>query len=176
MSDTFAIRRYHRQTTMPAVGTTRKKYLILLGLVLLSAALGTAYLLYSSGLFSEANPQIAEQLTSRINLERQANNLAPVQPDSPLANQALARSKEVKIAGFGYPNAAGSAADAGTNIFILPKIRLALSGNGLEQQAFDTLAEEDPAFRQNILNPHYSAVGVGITSDSYNYYIVTRWK
>ncbi len=136
---------------------------------------GAAYLVYSSGILVDENPRIPLQMMARINLERQANDLAPVQMDDHLENLALATSREVKISQLTY-STADAAPGGSTNIFVIPKISWALSGYDAQQQMFDTFENNDNSFRSNVLNGNYRNVGFGVTSDGYNYYIALKWQ
>jgi hypothetical protein len=176
MSDTYAIKRYHRQTVTVIGSTRKKKYLAIIALLLVAGVLGMAYLVYSSGILAEDNPRIVPQLAGRINLERQANNLPPVHIDSTLSNFAHTKSQEVKISQLSYAQGSNPNLDGATNVIIIPKITWALSGNDFQQQMIDNEENKDSAFRKNVLNPKYSSIGIGVTSDNYNYYIVTKWK
>jgi hypothetical protein len=176
MSDTYAIKRYHRQTVTVIGSSRKKKYLTIIVLLLVAGVLGMAYLVYSSGILAEDNPRIVPQLAGRINLERQANNLPPVQVDSSLSALAYTKSQEVKISQLNYAQGTNTNLDGATNIIIIPKITWALSGNDFQQQMIDSLENKDSAFQKNVLNPKYRKIGIGVTSDNYNYYIVTRWK
>jgi uncharacterized protein YkwD len=174
MSDNYAIKRYHRQT-VSVVGTNRnRKYLVIFVMLLLAGMAGTAYVVYSSGIFASDNPNLASRLAGRINLERQAGNLPPVQADDSLSYAAYGKAREVKISPRNYASGTDTDPDMTTNIFIIPKVTWALSGNDFQQQVANL--PENAAFRHNMLNPSYRTVGIGVTSDSYNYFIVTKWK
>ena len=80
----------------------KKKYLKIFLFLILAGLAGTAFLVYSSGILADDNPRIPQQMITRINLERQANNLAPVRMDDRLANLALATSREVKVSSLTY--------------------------------------------------------------------------
>jgi len=176
MSDHYAIRRYHRQT-MPVLGANRKKkYMKLLLVLLIAGVAGAAYLVSSSGILADGSSRIPEQMISRINLERQANNLAPVQLDDALAGRALATSREMKMSSLAHAPVGDSSADDATNMFVIPKISWAISGYDTQQQMFEALANDDPSFRASVLNGGYTNAGIGVTSDSYNYYIVVKWQ
>jgi hypothetical protein len=176
MSDTYAIRRYHRQTVQ-VIGTSRKKkYLRLFLLLILAGVAGAAYLVYSSGILADENPRIPRQMMTRINLERQADGLAPVRQDDRLDNLALAGSRDVKISSLTYSPATDAVAGDDTNVFVIPKISWAISGYDEEQQVFDTLGNTDTSFRSNVLNRNYRNVGIGVTGDGYNYYIAVKWQ
>jgi uncharacterized protein YkwD len=176
MSDNYALKRYHRQT-VPVMGTNRKKKVLLVFMLLfLAGAVGIVYLVYSSGILAEDNPKIVSQLARRINLERHANNLPVVSMDSSLSNLAYVKSKEVKISQLNYARGSNPNLDENTNVFIIPKITWALSGSDFRQQMVDSLENENSGFRKNVLNPRYRSIGIGMTSDSYNYFIVTQWK
>jgi uncharacterized protein YkwD len=176
MSDNYAIKRYHRQTAaVPGMGK-KKKYLTAIVILLVAGILGVAYLVYSSGILAENNPRIAPQLAERINLERQAHNLAPVNADSSLSYQAYTKSQEVRISQLNYGQGANSNLEANTNVIVIPKLTWALSTSDFNQQVGGSLEKTDSAFRENVLNPTYRTIGIGVSSDSYNYYIVTKWK
>ena len=176
MSDNYAIKRYHRQTVTPLGTSGKKKYLVIFGLVLLAGMAGMAYVVYTSGIFADDNPRIAPKLLGSINLERHANNLQPVQVDSSLANLAYTKSKEVKISQMNYAQGANPNPDDSTDVLVIPKISWALSSNDFQQQMAGSAENENSALRKNVLNPKYRTIGIGVTSDSYNYYIVTKWK
>jgi uncharacterized protein YkwD len=174
MSDNYAIKRYHRQT-VSVVGMNRsRKYLTIFTILLLASIAGVTYVVYSSGIFASDNPEIAPGLVGRINLERHANNLPPVNIDDSLSYAANSKAREVKISPSNYARVMDANPDATTNIFIIPKVTWALSGSDFQQQVSDSA--ENAAFRRNMLNPLYRTVGIGVTSDSYNYFIVTKWK
>jgi hypothetical protein len=176
MSDNYAIKHHHRQTVTVIGMSRKKKYLAIIVLLLAAGMLGMGYLVYSSGILAENNPRIAPQLAWRINAERHANNLPPVQVDSTLSNLAYTKSQEVKISQLNYAQGVNPNLDGATNVLIIPKITWALSSNDLQQQMADSLENKDSTFRENVLNPKYRMIGIGVTSDNYNYYIVTRWK
>lgn len=176
MSDNYAIRRYHRQT-MPVLGINRKKkYLKLFLVMLLAGAAVAAYFVYTSGILADENPRIPQQFVDRINLERQANNLPPVHIDDSLNNLAVKMSREMKSSPL--TNGLQPAAQSGpnTNLFVIPKISWAISGYDTQQQMVDTLENSDNTFRSNLLNSNFKNVGVGVSGDGYNYYIVTTWQ
>jgi uncharacterized protein YkwD len=176
MSDNYAIRRYHRQT-LPVLGVNRKKkYLKIFLLVLLAGTALAAYYMYTSGLLADDNPLIPQQFLDRINLERQGAGLPPVQMDDQLNNLAVTRSQETKISPLTSASQSGAQGDTGTNIFVIPKISWAISAYDSQQQMFDTLEDNDNTFRTNILDRNFRRVGIGVSGDGYNYYIVTQWQ
>lgn len=176
MSDTFAIRRYHRQT-LPALGINRRrKYLRILLVLLLAGVAGTVYVVASSGILADDNPAIPSQVIGRINLERQAYGLAPVAADDRLMNLALSASREAKLSSFAYDGGTTKNAAGAASVFAIPKLSWAISGYDAQQQLFSTLMDSDPAFRASVLNGKLTAAGVGVTSDGYNYYIAVAWK
>jgi uncharacterized protein YkwD len=176
MSDNYAIRRYHRQT-MPVLGINRKKkYLKLFLVMLLAGAAVTAYFVYTSGILADDNPRIPQQLVDRINLERQANNLPPVHMDDSLNNLAVKKSQELRSSPMTSGLQPTTQNGAGTNLFVIPKISWAISGYDSQQQMVDTLENSDNTFRSNLLNSNFRHVGVGVSGDGYNYYIVTNWQ
>ena len=176
MSDNYAIKRYHRQTICP-VGTSRKKkFLVITAIILLAGIGGMVYLVHTSGILAEDNPGIASRLATGINQERYASNLQPVVVDSSLSSLAYTRSREVKISSLNYVQGANRNPDGFTDVLIISKLSWVLSGNEFRQQILEPLENDNPAFRNNIQNPELRSIGIGVTSDNNNYYIVTQWK
>jgi hypothetical protein len=175
MSDNYAEKRYRRQVMTP-VGTTgrKKKFLLLAAILIIAGLAGIGYLGYSSGIFTD-DPEIVSQLLTRINLERAAANLQPVQLDSSLSNLATVKSNEVKLSQLNYAGGANPALGDGVNVIVIPKISWALSGKDFVQQVTGTEENGNSAILKSIHNPKNSAVGIGVTSDNYNYFIVTKW-
>ena len=175
MSDNYAIRRYHRQT-MTVTGTDRKKRHTRIFLVLILFGLIGAVYLCSPGILTDENSRIPQQMITRINLERQANNLVPVQMDDYLVNLAQARGPDVKISSQIYSAIPDAPAVENENVLVTPKISWAISGYDQQQQMFDALENKDTLFRTNVLNGNYRHVGIGVTSDGCNYYIGMKWQ
>jgi uncharacterized protein YkwD len=171
MSDTYTVRKYQRDTFHPLGLNRKKKYLKVFLLALLIAVSGTAYLAYTSGIFADANPEIPRQMITRINLERSASDLPPFELSASLTSASLKKSQDVRISPMAYPS--GSSNTDGTSVFIVPKLSWAISRFDSWQSIVDSFENTDPGFRTNVLNPQYHAIGIGVTSDSYNYYIVT---
>jgi uncharacterized protein YkwD len=162
---------------MPVLGVNRKKKYLKIFLVLLLIGIVVAtYFIYSSGVLADDNPLIPLQFVDRINLERQVNNLPPVQMDDKLNTQAEKKSLEIKLSPVTSSFQSTTLAGSGTNFFAIPKISWAISGYDTRQQMFDTLENTDKTFRANILNSNFKFVGIGVSSDGYNYYIVTNWQ
>jgi hypothetical protein len=70
----------------------------------------------------------------------------------------------------------GSSNTDGTSVFIVPKLSWAVSRLDSRQSIADSFENTDANFLMNVLNPQYHAIGIGVTSDSYNYYIVTMFQ
>jgi hypothetical protein len=174
MADNYANKRYRRQTVSVVGIHKKKKFLVIFAILLLFTVVGLAYVIDSSGVLAEDNPKISSQLALRINQERHLNNLQPVLVDTSLSSIAFAKSRELKISWQNYGQGSDTNPDNTTNVFIIPKMTWALSGNDFQQQVADL--PENSAFRKNIMNPENRAVGIGVTSDSYNYFIVVKWK
>ena len=175
MSGSYATRHYHRQAVTPPGTNPRKKYLVLFLAILLAVTAGLVYYAYTSGFLADENPHIPQQMITRINIERQANNLPPVELSESLTADAIKISREVRILPMGYQSGTASNHAEGTNIIVMPKVSWAISGLDSQQQEFTTLENDNTFFRENILNPSYDSVGIGVSGDSYNYYIVTLW-
>ena len=56
------------------------------------------------------------------------------------------------------------------------KISWAVASINLEPPLFDAWIAGNAAFHSEILNKEYTKMGTGISSDGYNYYIVTKWE
>jgi hypothetical protein len=169
---------HSRRKKIHVPGTSRnKKYLKVLVLVLFAALAGLAYVAVNSGILADENPTIPQHLITRINSERLSHNLPPVQTDDvSLANQAERMSQETRVSPMAYNSPAGQKSGGITDVFIYPKISWAVSSINLEPPLFDSWIAEDKNFERNLLNKGYKNVGIGISSDSYNYYIVTKWQ
>jgi hypothetical protein len=85
-------------------------------------------------------------------------------------------SQETRISPMAYTSPAGQKSGGITDVFIYPKISWAVSSINLEPPLFDSWIAEDKNFERNLLNKGYKNVGIGISSDSYNYYLVTKWQ
>jgi hypothetical protein len=158
-------------------GTSRKKkYLKVLFIFLLAALAGLAYFALSSGILAEDNPALPQHLITRINSERLSHNLPPVISDGSLANLAVQKSRDIRVSQMVYNPQSGIKPGESTDVFIYPKIALAISSISLEPPLFDAWIAEDPNFQKDSLNNEYKNIGIGISSDGYNYYIVTKWQ
>jgi hypothetical protein len=175
MSDNYTTRGHYRYTITPLGVNRRKKYLVLFLVITLVATVGIIYQICTSGVLAENNLQVSQQMLTRINLARQANNLPPVSLSPKLTNDAIKISREVRISPRGYLSGKGQKSAGGTNIFVIPKMSWAISVYDYQQQIFDTLENNDNFFHNNILDRAFDSVGVGVTGDGYNYYIVTMW-
>jgi uncharacterized protein YkwD len=175
MSDDYAVRRYHRQSVAVLGINKRKKYLKVFLILLLAGAAAAVYVVYSSGILADDNPRVPQQLLTRINQERLADNLPAIGVSDYLSNQALATSREVKVSSLTYSTGTAASGD-NTNVFVIPKVSWAISGYDAQQQLVYTLENEDSTFRDNIRNSQYRNIGIGVTGDGYNYYIAMKWS
>jgi hypothetical protein len=176
MSDTITIRKYHRQAVTPLGTNRRKKYLVLFLAIIIAAVAGIAYHAWSSGILADENPRIPGQVLDRINLERQVNNLDPVQLSDSLTYDATRISREVRTSPLVYQSGNNPVSTGRTNIFVLPKISWAVPGYDSLQQVFVVLEGDDRAFIENIHDPSRRSIGIGVSGDSQNYYLVTTWE
>ena len=175
MSDHFSSV-HNRKKHVHVVGTTRKKTFFRLSLaILLVAGAVCGYVVVSSGILSDDHSAISNQLLTRINDQRHAGNLPALANDPALANQAMQDSVQLKLSPMAYNAAAGTKPASAANVYVLPKMSLALTTLSLEPQLFDAWSA-DAQFRNNVMNPQFQKAGIGIESDGYNYYIVTLWK
>ena len=165
-----------RRKKIHVPGTGRNtKYLTILLIVLFAALTGLAYIGVSSGILETENPAIPRNLILRINSERLAYNLPPVEIDRSLTDQAERRSQEIRDSPMAYTPLSGQNPGEITDVFRYPKLSWAASSINLEPPLFDTWIAEDADFQRDILNNGYRNIGIGIASDGYNYYIVTKW-
>lgn len=176
MADNYAVKRNHARSVTVVGISRKKKYLTVFIIILIAGIAGVGYLIHSSGILDPENPYLAPRLAERINLERQANDLPPVRGDASLSYLAYTKSQEVKISQLNYAQGTNANPDASTNVIIIPKLTWALSDKNFQLQAGDSMENKDTSFRKNILNPKYQIIGIGVSSDNYNYYIVTKWK
>jgi uncharacterized protein YkwD len=176
MSDNSSAVHYHKKNVR-VLGASRKiKYLKLMFVVLLAALAVIAYFAMTSGILSDENPAIPQHLLIRINSERLLHNLPPVQADSNLAQQAERKSQEIRISQMAYNSPSGLQSDHNTNGIVYPKISWAVANINLEPPLFDIWIAGDAGFQSDIVNKEYTKIGIGSSSDGYNYYIVTKWE
>ncbi len=176
MSDHSSAIHYHRKNVR-VIGATRKiKYLKLMFVVLLAALAALAYFAMTSGILADENPAIPQHLITRINAERLAHNLPPVRTDDNLAQQAERKSQEIRISQMAYNSPSGLQSDHHTDGIVYPKISWAVANINLEPPLFDAWIAGDAGFQSDMVNKEYKKIGIGISSDGYNYYIVTKWE
>jgi len=144
--------------------------------VLLAVLAGIAFCAINSGILAEENPAIPQHLITRINNERVAHNLPPIITENNLMHQAFFTSQEIRFSQIADNSRSGLQSDRISNDIIYPKISWAVSSIGLEPPLFDTWIAEDKSFQSDILNKDYKNIGIGISNDGYNYYIVTKWQ
>lgn len=176
MSDTMMIRKYPRQAITPVGTNRRKKYLVVFFAIILAAAAGITYHAYSSGILADENPRIAGQVLDRINLEREVNRLDPVELSDRLTYDATRISREVRTSPLVYQSGNNPVRSGRADIRVLPKISWAVPGYDSLQQVFIVPEGDDSAFLENIRDPAHRSVGIAVSGDSYNYYLVTTWE
>ncbi|MEI7856243.1 MAG: CAP domain-containing protein [Methanomicrobiales archaeon] len=152
------------------------KYLKILLIVLVAALAGVAFVAVNSGILADENPALLQHLLTRINTERLSHNLPLVREDAGLADQAERISQETRLSPRAYSSPTEQKTTGITDVFVYPKISWAVYSIGLEPPLFDAWVAEDKDFQQDLLNKGYKNIGIGISSDSYNYYIVTKWQ
>jgi len=176
MSDHTPVSRHHRKKNHVLGIRRNKKYLRILLIVLLAALAAIVYFTITSGILADENPEISRHLITRINNERLAHNLPPVQENSTLTNQALLTSQNVRHSPTGHTSGSTAQTEQGTNVFTYPKLSWVLSAINLEPRFFDAWQKSDAGFTSDILNKEIGNVGIGISSEGYNYFIVTKWQ
>lgn len=174
MSDTLTIRKYQPRVVTPLGTNRRKKYLILFLALIAVAAAGMAYQVVSSGILAPENPGIPVRLLDRINLERQVLGLEPVTSRGNLAAEAVRISREARIAPLAYQPGKNPAIGGRTDIVTIPRLAFAIPGYDPFREAFSD-PETAGTFRDHALDPAAGSVGIGVSGDTNNYYIVTKW-
>jgi uncharacterized protein YkwD len=176
MPDNYTINRYQHPAVTPLGTNPKKKSFVLFLVLILGAGAGIAYYVVSSGLLADDNPHISEQIIARINSEREADSLPPVRLSQSLTDDAIKTSRDVRISPVVYRSRTPSTGVEGENIFVIPKITWVISGYDSQQLLFTSLENDNPVFSENIKNPDYGSVGIGVSGDSFNYYVVISWK
>ncbi|MHB8163466.1 MAG: CAP domain-containing protein [Methanoregula sp.] len=168
---------HHHQKKIHVLGVSRKKkYLKVLIIILFAVFAALAWFTISSGILEDENPEISRHLIAWINTERAASSLPPVTISDTLAHEALLTSQEIRVSRTTYTSWQKTPADQDTDVFIYPKLSWAMSGIRLEPMLFDAWRTNDPGSVSQILNKDTKDVGIGVSSDGYNYYIVTKWQ
>lgn len=175
MSDTLTFRKYRRQPVTPVGTSPSRKFAFLFFALMIGAAAGTAYLVWNAGIVAEDNPRIAGQVLERINLERQAVRLGPVQPGDRMSNEATRISREVRTSPLAFMSGQNPSVKGRTNIIVVPRLACAIPGYDALQEVFTGTGSDETSFRHNALDPSVDSVGIGVIGDSNNYYIVTTW-
>jgi len=163
-------RKYHH-----VLGENRqKKFLKITFAILAFLLIATGYELYSSGVLADDTAGVSQHVFSKINEARAAGNLPLVHETDNLVNQAKVNSARMRVAPLAYspdPSVKSGSGDA----FILPKLSQLLSSFHIDQDPITTWINSDDQFHNDVMNPNFTGVGIGVESDGYNYYIVTQW-
>lgn len=147
--------------------------LILLSIILLLAIIGWAVATVIVPVFSEDNPKVSQKIFALMNNDRQLYNVPNAQWDYNLANQALQRSVDLFISSNSpYQSNPYDREDA----FVISKFDWTRSYYFSPEYVLDSWRNGDNNFRQDLLNRDYSLVGVGVSSDWNNYYVVIKWQ
>ena len=168
---------HHHQKKLHVLGVSRKKkYLKVLIIILCAVVAALAWFTLSLGILADENPEIPRHMIAWINTERAASSLPPVIISETLAHEALLASQEIRVSRTSYTSWQKTPADQETNVFIYPKLSWAMSGIGLEPMLFDAWRTSDSGSVSPVLDKDARDVGIGVSSDGYNYYIVTKWQ
>ena len=167
---------HHRRKAVHVVGTTRKKSFVRasLVLVLLLAAVAT-YAIVTSGVFSDDNSPMIQELLNRINGQRQVAGLPPVHWDESLAKTAGQDSLQLRETPLAYNPAMNAKTEGVADAFTLPKTSQVLSALYIEPPLFDQWSASKQ-FAGHVMDKSLTSIGVGIETDGYNYYTVAVWK
>ena len=168
---------HHHQKKIHVLGVSRKKIYLKVLIVILCAVFAVlAWFTISSGFLANENPEIPRHLVAWINTERAASSLPPVTLSDTLAHEALLASQEIRASRTSYTSWQKTPADQDTDFFIYPKLSWAISGIRLEPMLFDAWRTNEPGSVSHILDKDARDIGIGVSSDGYNYYIVTKWQ
>jgi len=167
---------HHRKKAVHVVGTTHKKTFLWVSftIVCVLAAFST-YAIITSGVFTDNSHAMIQELLNRINGQRHAAGLPPVQWDQSLASQAEQDSLQLKETPLAYNPAVGSKTSGVADVFTLPKLSLVLSTLYIDPPLFDQWSGSNQ-FAAHVMDRSFSAIGVAVESDGYNYYPVAVWK
>jgi hypothetical protein len=176
MSDHTPASHHHQKKTYVLGVSRKKKYLKVLIIILCAVFAALAWFTLSSGILADENPEIPRHLVAWINTERAASSLPAVTISDTLAHEALLASQEIRVSRTSYTTWQKTPADQDTDVFIYPKLSWAMSGVRLEPMLFDAWRTSVPGSVSPILDKDTRDVGIGVSSDGYNYYIVTKWQ
>jgi uncharacterized protein YkwD len=164
-------RKYHH-----VLGENRQKKFLKITFAILAFLLIVAgYQVYSSGVLADDTAGVSQHVLSKINEAREAGNLPLVHESDNLVNQAKANSARMRVAPLAYradPTAKSGSSDA----YIIPKLSQILSSLHIDQDPVNAWLDSDEQFQNDVMNPDFASVGIGVESDGYNYYIVTQWE
>ncbi len=112
---------------------------------------------------------VQDQMFTLINNDRHLFNVPPAQLDGELTLDSIEISKNMPISYISKPWDR-------FDYFVVKKSDWSRRYYFSPQYEFDRWTNTDLNFRNDVLNRDYNRVGVGVSEDSTNYYIVIRWK
>jgi len=155
----------------------KKRVKIILGIAVIVIFVGIALVTAIPPTLFENSPKntpdcdlVADKVFSLINDDRHLFNVPSAQFDYPLA------SDSVSISSSYLPYIYVSKPWDRFDYFVVEKSEWTRRYYYSPQTFFDTWTNTDMNFRNNVRNRDYNRVGVGVTEDNRNYYIVILWK
>ena len=175
MTDHSYSHRYRRKYSLVFGENRQKKFLKITFAILAFLLILTGYEVYTSGSLADDTAGMSQHVLSKINEVRAAGNLPAVHESDNLVNQAKANSARMRVAPLAY-NADPTVKSGSSDVYIIPKLSQILSSLHIDQDPVNSWLGSDEQFQNDVMNPDLSSVGIGVESDGYNYYIVTRWQ
>ena len=130
---------------------------------------------YNSSSYSD-NPSVSDKIFFLINNDRHLFGVPSAQWDDSLSHEASTKSIElIATSKGGYINTPSLPWDR-KDTFIIPKSKWSENYYFSPQTIFDRWTNTDRNFRLDSLNRDYNQVGVGVSSDMNNYYVVILWQ
>jgi len=111
----------------------------------------------------------SDQIFNLINNDRHLFNIPSAQFDSTLTHDAIEISRNIPYNQISKPWDK-------FDHFVISKKAWTQRYYSSPQYNFDIWTNTDMNFRNDVRNRDYNRVGVGVSSDSVNYYIVILWK
>ena len=146
-------------------------------ILLLMCVCAIGYCVYANDILDLEFPKVhtntcsfvQDKMFSMINEDRHLFNVPSAQLDYQISSDAISISENMP---FLYILKPWDRFD----YFVIKKSEWSKRYYSSPQTIFDTWTNTDINFRNNVRNRDYNRVGVGVSEDSKNYYIVIKWK
>lgn len=118
---------------------------------------------------------VEHKVFSMINDDRHLHSVPSAQLNSDLTNAARQYSNEMANSIYARSKAIDNKPYDQVDAFIVPISQWTERYYFSPQTVFDKWTNTDMTFRSDSLNRDYNLVGVGVSNDSVNYYVVIMW-